>query len=344
MLFKVGEATAARRRFDVYLVDATDGITPETGEAGGQPQISKNGGAWANTTATLTAVGNGGYYVELTAAELDTAGKIKVRYKSAETAEFQMPADVVAIDPFDAVRAGMTALPNANAEAAGGLYTRGAGAGQINQPSNGTVDANVTLWRGSQPAALSINSGLVQTMLMRVLTDNGAGTPSALSGGSFPANVDRWRGLVPALMDGAHIQVSVQAIAAAVVTSIQSGLALEATLTTMTATIATILAAVDTEVAAIKAKTDNLPASPAATGDIPSAATNASTLLATVLEGLETVADALRIMTAVKAGDATGLPASAEGDLEFLSKDGSKTRVAGSVSGGTRTITTRDGT
>lgn len=36
--------------------------------------------------------------------------------------------------------------------------------------------------------------------------------------------------------------------------------------------VAAILAAVDTEVAAIKAKTDNLPASPAATGDIPSAA------------------------------------------------------------------------
>lgn len=36
--------------------------------------------------------------------------------------------------------------------------------------------------------------------------------------------------------------------------------------------VASILAAVDTEIAAIKAKTDNLPASPAATGDIPTAA------------------------------------------------------------------------
>jgi hypothetical protein len=38
---------------------------------------------------------------------------------------------------------------------------------------------------------------------------------------------------------------------------------------TLIANVATILAAVDTEVSAIKAKTDNLPASPAATGDIP---------------------------------------------------------------------------
>lgn len=40
----------------------------------------------------------------------------------------------------DAVRAGLTALPNANAEAAGGLYTRGSGAGQINQNASGQVD------------------------------------------------------------------------------------------------------------------------------------------------------------------------------------------------------------
>jgi hypothetical protein len=42
--------------------------------------------------------------------------------------------------PYDTPRglAG-TALPNAAAEAAGGLYTRGTGAGQINQTSNGTV-------------------------------------------------------------------------------------------------------------------------------------------------------------------------------------------------------------
>lgn len=43
----------------------------------------------------------------------------------------------------DAVRGGMTALPNANAEAAGGLYTKGTGAGQINQSANGQIDVNV---------------------------------------------------------------------------------------------------------------------------------------------------------------------------------------------------------
>ncbi len=141
--FVLSEGTAARRRFYLHLVDATDNFTPETGEAAGQPQVSKNGAAFGNTTATLTHVGNGTYYVELTASELDTLGKIVVRYKSANTAEFADVGVVLAVNIYDAVRAGLTALPNAAAEAAGGLFTRGTGAGQINQDANGRIDANV---------------------------------------------------------------------------------------------------------------------------------------------------------------------------------------------------------
>jgi hypothetical protein len=47
---------------------------------------------------------------------------------------------LTAIDLQDAVRMAMTALPNAAAEAAGGLYTRGSGAGQLNQNASGQVD------------------------------------------------------------------------------------------------------------------------------------------------------------------------------------------------------------
>lgn len=71
---------------------------------------------------------------------------------------------LVAIDPQDAVRAGLTALPNANAEAAGGLYTRGSGAGQINQAANGQVDTNVKNINGvSASAVTTINANLGQT-------------------------------------------------------------------------------------------------------------------------------------------------------------------------------------
>lgn len=97
------ESTAARRRVYFHLVDATDGMTPETGEASGQPQISTNGGSFANTSATLTSIGNGRYYVELTTGELGTLGNLQLRYKSAATAEAVASVQVVLNSPFVAL-------------------------------------------------------------------------------------------------------------------------------------------------------------------------------------------------------------------------------------------------
>lgn len=89
MDIKKNEATATLRRVFFHLVDATAGLTPETAEAGEQPQISIAGAAWGNTTNVLVAIGNGRYYVELTQAETNqTPGTIiESRYKSANTAE-----------------------------------------------------------------------------------------------------------------------------------------------------------------------------------------------------------------------------------------------------------------
>ena len=88
-LITANEATASKRRMFFYCVDATDGMTPETGEAGGQPQISTDGGAFTNTgIGTLTHLGNGEYYADVTQAAVATAGTvIRGRYKSANTAE-----------------------------------------------------------------------------------------------------------------------------------------------------------------------------------------------------------------------------------------------------------------
>lgn len=55
-----------------------------------------------------------------------------------------LEVELTATDNQDAVRGGMTALPNANAEAAGGLFTRGSGAGQVNQSANGQLDVNLS--------------------------------------------------------------------------------------------------------------------------------------------------------------------------------------------------------
>ena len=87
-----------------HCVDVNDGMTPENGEGGGQPQISINGGAWANSDNTLVLIGNGRYYLELSATEVASTCVIEGRYKSANTAEIPgTTVQVVTQNPFDIV-------------------------------------------------------------------------------------------------------------------------------------------------------------------------------------------------------------------------------------------------
>jgi hypothetical protein len=68
---------AARRRVFFHVVDASDGVTPETGETGSQPAYYTHGtGPGTNTSATLAATlaASGAYYVQLTQAELIAMG------------------------------------------------------------------------------------------------------------------------------------------------------------------------------------------------------------------------------------------------------------------------------
>ena len=101
-LVKAGETTAAKKRVQFLCVDASDGMAAETGEAGGQPEISTNGGAYTSTgIGVLVDLGEGNYYAELTDAAVATTGvTIHPRYKSANTLEaVGTPMQVVVFDP-----------------------------------------------------------------------------------------------------------------------------------------------------------------------------------------------------------------------------------------------------
>jgi hypothetical protein len=63
-------------------------------------------------------------------------------------------------------------------------------------------------------------------------------------------------------------------------------------------------------------------------------------VLESKVEGDLTLKQALRILLAHAAGNATGLEGASP---VFKSMDGSKTRIAGSYTSGTRTVTTLDG-
>lgn len=105
---------ASRRRIMVRVVDATDNVTPEIGETGGQPAISLNGGPFTiSGVGTLVAVeaSNGLYYSELSQAALSELGSCRLRYKSAATALF---TTAVAIEELPTLYDGLATGGGAN--------------------------------------------------------------------------------------------------------------------------------------------------------------------------------------------------------------------------------------
>jgi hypothetical protein len=105
---------------------------------------------------TVTELGTGQYKYVPTQGETNGT-TLGLGFTATNAVPVNLHCFITATDPTDAVRMGLTALPNAAAEAAGGLYTRGTGAGQINQDANGRVDANAKAWAGT---ATTLSSGV----------------------------------------------------------------------------------------------------------------------------------------------------------------------------------------
>lgn len=213
--------------------------------AAGDVKISKDGGAAANVTNLPTAITMGNtamWDFSLVAAEL-SAAKVVVMVADSATKAVEDQCFIIEtyghasaelkMDWSDSVRMGLTSLPNAAAEAAGGLYTRGSGAGQINQNANGQIDSRaVAISNGIIAAATFAANALdaVWSTASRLLT---AGTNIVLSKGVGVTGFND--------LDAAGVRTAV-------------GLA-AANLDTQLTAIDDYL---DTEVAAIKAKTDSL--------------------------------------------------------------------------------------
>lgn len=176
---------------------------------------------------------------------------------------------LVAVNLQDGVRAGLTALPNAAAEAAGGLFTRGTGAGQLNQAANGQVDSNLVTWRGTQPNVL--DSGRVEVLV-------GAITNGVIAAATFAANaLDAvWSTTTRLLTAGTNIVLAKNTgitgfndlsaadvrsgvgLASANLDTQLGALATTSALGSVATAVTTILGHVDTEIATILAKTNQL--------------------------------------------------------------------------------------
>lgn len=175
----------------IRIIDAGDG-TPETGVAfdtGGIDLWYRREGAASTdiTEATLSAltdahsdggilhINDGLYRLDLPdAACAASAAGVQIGGTVTGMVVLAPYIELVAYNPYDTVRLGLTTLPNAAAEAAGGLYTRGSGAGQINQANNGRVDTDV--------AAIATNAVTASALAADAVTEiqSGLATAAAL--------------------------------------------------------------------------------------------------------------------------------------------------------------------
>jgi hypothetical protein len=142
------------------LVAASDHVAGLTGATGTVRLVKVNtsagtssAAASTNSVTELDSTNNPGQYtLTLTTTETNTLGFIKGYWKTASSDPMSFTVVVVAYDPFDSVRLGLTALPNAAAGANTGLPLGNA---------SGRVD--VGNWLGSAPNALT--SGRVDAIV-----------------------------------------------------------------------------------------------------------------------------------------------------------------------------------
>lgn len=241
---------------NLRIADSTDG-TPETGVVFNTTGIDlwyrrELAAVVSITEATLAAlttahsdggflhISHGLYRLDLPDAAV-AAGAVGVQIGGTVTGMvvYGPYIELVAHDPYDGVRMGLTALPNAAAEAPGGLYTRGSGAGQVNQQTNGQIDANVhaistdttaadnleAFMDGTGYAGGTIKLGVDAVAISGDTTaaDNAEADydGTGYAGGTIVkgANVTQWRGTQPNVLVSNRVDVSAGALAADVITA-----------------------------------------------------------------------------------------------------------------------------
>lgn len=106
----------------IYMVDSTDHATPKTG-ATVSVKVSKNGGAFGAGGGSVAELEEGVYAYTPSAGDVDTLGPIAFKATASGCDPFIVEGLIAAYDPYDSVRMGQTALPNAAAGSNGGLPT-----------------------------------------------------------------------------------------------------------------------------------------------------------------------------------------------------------------------------
>lgn len=182
---------------------------------------------------------------------------------------------------------------------------------------SGRIDASVGAMASNVMTAAAAASDLTTEL------QSGLATSTAVA--SLDAKID----VVDANVDAILVDTAEIGVAGAGLTALASA-----------ANLAVVAGYLDTEIAAIKAKTDNLPAAPAAVGDIPTAAAIADAVHDEAVDGTVTFRQSVRLANAVLGGKASGLETTA---AVYRDLADTKDRITATVDvDGNRTAVTRD--
>lgn len=289
------QSTSVVISFGPFL-DKTDGVTEETGlvsaldHASTGIKLSKNGGALTIRHATVTATtydAYGMYRVTLDTTDTNSLGTLRVAFNEAATClpvwqDFMvLPANI-----YDSLVGGSDLLDVSVTQILGTAVSTPATAG--------VLDVNVKNAGNTAWASGAIVAGAIAT---------GAITNAKFAAGAIDAAV-----IADGSIDNATFAADVGSTAYAT-----NKIALAADKAIANAALATAanLAIVDdfldTEIAAIKAKTDNLPAAPAAVGDIPTAVANAAQVRTNLTTELGRIDAAISSRSTYAGGDTAGV-------------------------------------
>ncbi|OQW51348.1 MAG: hypothetical protein A4C66_13990 [Nitrospira sp. HN-bin3] len=115
-----------------FMTDSTDHITGKTGLSP-TVTLSKNGGSFASPSGAVSEIASGWYKVAANATDSNTLGPLTLHATGTGADPFDgIVANIVAVDPYDAVRFGLSVLPN---DARGLVLTSGTAAAI----ANGTI-------------------------------------------------------------------------------------------------------------------------------------------------------------------------------------------------------------
>lgn len=218
MLVKQSDTT---KPIEFLMIDSADHISGKTGLTV-TVTLSKNGGAFGAAAGTVAEISAGWYKLTPTSADTGTLGGLQLHATAIGADPTDKDCLVVAFDPYDPVRYGLTALPNAAAGANGGLPT-GNASGQV----------AVASFANNALTAAAINADALTAA--KVAPDVGTEIAGAVR--------------TDLAVELARIDVANSSRASQTSLDVVDDF-------------------LDTEVAAIKAKTDNLPASPAGVGSV----------------------------------------------------------------------------